>query len=156
MPLTIKSPAFQSGDNIPKKFSCEGEDISPQLEWSNYPSETKSFALICEDPDAPGGTFTHWIIYDIPTSRNSFPENVPNELDVFDGVKQGKNNFGKIGYGGPCPPAGSAHRYFFRVYALDNKLNIKEGLSKDDLMNKIKSHILEEGELIGLYKKSGN
>lgn len=152
MNLTIKSTAFKEGGHIPDKYTCDGMDISPPLSWSDIPEGTQSLALISDDPDAPMGTWVHWVIYDIPAEIESLPESVPAEETLQDNTKQGKNDFGRIGYGGPCPPGGT-HRYFFKLYALDTKLNLKPGLTKAKLLKAMDGHILGEGKLMGKYKR---
>jgi len=121
MTLEVKSPDFASGGTIPKRFTCEGADLSPALEWSAPPSGTQSFALIADDPDAPAGTWVHWVVFDLPPGLRSLPQAVPKNEQLADGSRQGQNDFGKTGYGGPCPPPGKAHRYFFKLYALDTR-----------------------------------
>jgi len=153
MAIELKSPAFQDGETIPRKYTCQGEDISPQLIWLNVPPQTESFALICDDPDAPAGVWVHWVIYDIPAESRGFPEGVKNIEILPDGAKQGINDSGDIGYGGPCPPPGKVHRYIFKLYCLDEMLNLNPGLTKQELLNKISGHIIEEAELTGLYKR---
>lgn len=151
--MVIKSPDFKNGEAIPKMFTCEGEDISPKLEWENAPSGTKSFALICDDPDAPMGTWVHWVIYNIPGDFKSLERNLPKKLKLENGILQGKNSWPKTGYNGPCPPPGKPHRYFFKLYALDTILNLKENATKEDLLSAMKGHILEEAETMGTYKR---
>ncbi len=150
--MQIGSPAFADGAAIPKKYTCEGEDVSPPLNWGSAPEGTKSFALISEDPDAPSGIWVHWVIYNIPGEVNKLSENIPKSEVVLNGVKQGLNDFEQIGYGGPCPPPGKAHRYFFKIYALDSYVNLKSGARKEELIKAIQSHILAEGQLIGTYR----
>lgn len=144
--LTIGSVAFSQGGHIPKKYSCEGEDINPPLEVSGFPKETKTLAIIVEDPDAPRGIFDHWVAWNIepnePIAENS---NVGTS---------GRNSFGKTGYGGPCPPSGS-HRYYFKVYALDTLLNLPAESEKKQLQEAMEGHILASGELMAHYKKGG-
>ncbi len=151
--FVIKSTAFKDGETIPKKFTCDGQDYSPELTWENAPTGTKSFALICEDPDAPGGTFIHWVIYDIPANMTKLPENVKKVGVVDDKIKQGVNDFGRIGYGGPCPPRGhKPHRYIFKLYALDvETLGLNSGATAEQVEAKAKGHILAEAKIIGLY-----
>ncbi len=148
--MKLISPAFEDGGVIPSKYTCDGVDVSPPLAWRDIPANTKSFALICDDPDAPMGTWVHWVIYDIPVTKTELPEGLPCEKILADGSKQGLNDFGKYGYGGPCPPRG-IHRYFFKLYALDAVLNLMPGLSKQELLNAIQGHILEETRLMGRY-----
>ena len=140
--LNVSSPAFDAGEYIPAKFACDGENINPKLELADLPPETVSLALIVEDPDAPNGTWTHWLVWDIP------PTNVIEENSI-PGVR-GLNDFGTLDYGGPCPPIGT-HRYFFRVYALDTKLNLSEGSTRDDMMKALEYHVIGSGELMGNY-----
>ena len=153
MTLQLKSPDFSAGGNIPKQFTCEGTDISPALEWNVPPGATQSFALIADDPDAPVGTWVHWVLYDLPATLRSLPQNFPKSEPSADGSRQGRNDFGKIGYGGPCPPPGKAHRYFFKLYALDTKLNLKPGASKKDVERAMQGHILAHGEYMGRYSR---
>jgi len=153
MALELKSTSFKNGDFIPAEYTCKGKDISPPLAWNDVPQTTKSFAIISDDPDAPIGTWVHWVIYDIPSDVRHLPENISKVNILSDGSKQGVNDFGKIGYGGPCPPPGSAHRYFFKLYALNTKLELKPGLTKKALESAIKGHIAGEAELIGKFKR---
>jgi len=146
----LTSPSFQANADIPARFTCSGDDLSPALAWSDPPAGTQSLALIADDPDAPGGTFTHWVLYDLPPSARRLPEGVPRASDP-DGGRQGRNDFDAIGYGGPCPPPGSPHRYLFRLYALDKKLNLRAGASKGDVERALKGHALAQAELIGRF-----
>ncbi len=149
----ILSPTFKYGDFIPVKYTCDGEDISPPLEWKNIPKGTRSFVLIVEDPDAPIGTFIHWIVYDIPGNSTGLIENFPKKPAVK-GIKQGINDFGRVGYGGPCPPPGKPHRYFFKLFALDIKsLNLPPKARYRDVVNSINGHIIGTTELMGLYRR---
>ena len=152
MALEIKSAAFAAGKAIPRKYACDGDDISPPLNWGGAPTETRSIALIVDDPDAPIGTWVHWVLYNLPTQVNSIPEGVPIGPSLSVGGLQGKNGSGQLGYQGPCPPSGT-HRYFFRVYALDKPLKLSPGASKEQLLKAMKGHILEQAELMGLYSK---
>ncbi len=145
MTLEVTSPAFEPESRIPKKYTCDGEDVSPPLMWSGVPAEAKSLALIVDDPDAPMGTWVHWVLYDLPPDLDSLPEGARGM------GKEGVNDFRKTGYGGPCPPRGSEHRYFFKVYALDTVTNLKSGATKRDLENAMRGHILAQGQLIGIY-----
>ncbi len=151
MALQISSPDFSAGEAIPKKFTCDGPDVSPQLKWNEPPAETQSFALIMDDPDAPVGTWVHWVLYDLPADTGELPEGVARQEQLASGARQGRNDFGKIGYGGPCPPPGKPHRYFFKLYALDAKLGLKSGATKADVERAMKSHILAQAELIAKY-----
>jgi Raf kinase inhibitor-like YbhB/YbcL family protein len=136
---------------IPKKFTCDAADVSPALTWANAPSGTESFALIADDPDAPVGTWTHWIAWDIPASSTGLPEGVPKQEALPDGTRQGRNDFKRIGYGGPCPPPGKPHRYFFRLYALDAKLTLNPGATRHELERAMDGHVLARAEVIGKY-----
>ncbi len=152
MGLTIESKAFKDGEYIPERYTCDGADISPHIIWSGAPSGTKSFVVIVDDPDAPMGTFNHWVIYDIPASVNELAENIPRVSTLPDGAKQGVNSFRRIGYGGPCPPPGPAHRYYFYLYALDiPATGLGPGATKRDVERKIQGHILEKAETMGRY-----
>jgi Raf kinase inhibitor-like YbhB/YbcL family protein len=123
------------------------------LAWTDPPAGTKSFSLIVDDPDAPAGTWIHWVLYDLPASATGLPENVPKENELSSGARQGRNDFRRTGYGGPCPPKGPAHRYFFKLYALDAKTNLKPGATKTDLEKAMKGHVLAEAHLIGRYQR---
>ena len=153
MSLELKSPDFPTGGNIPKQFTCDGADISPALEWNAPPAATQSFALIADDPDAPVGTWVHWVAFDLPAKLRALPQNFPKHEQLADGSRQGRNDFGKIGYGGPCPPPGKPHRYFFKLYALDAKLNLKPGATKKDVERAMQGHILAQGEYLGKYSR---
>src|SRR5216683_6772325 len=124
MSLQLTTSAFPSQGTIPKKFTCDGSDVSPPLAWSGAPPGTRSFALIVDDPDAPVGTWVHWVLYDLPANTKELAEGVPKQEQLSNGARQGRNDFRKIGYGGPCPPPGKPHRYFFKLYALDKKLDL--------------------------------
>ncbi|HEY3037142.1 MAG TPA: YbhB/YbcL family Raf kinase inhibitor-like protein [Pyrinomonadaceae bacterium] len=152
MNIKLSSTAFQDGEMIPTKYTCNGANVSPPLEWSGVPQTAKSLALICDDPDAPGKTWVHWVVFDLPASRTSLPENVPPQETIADGGKQGTTDFKKIGYGGPCPPSGT-HRYFFKIHALDTDLNLNSRTTKDQLLQAMKGHVLAQGELMGRYKR---
>jgi len=150
--MEIKSTVFKHGEMIPAKYTCDGVNVSPALSWMNFPKDTKSFALICDDPDAPMGTWVHWVIYDIPVSITQLPENVAPQRELAQGGKQGTNDFRKIGYGGPCPPGGE-HRYYFKLYALDRMTDLKSGATKEQLLKAMKGHILAEAQLMGKYRR---
>jgi len=152
MSITIKSSAFKEGELIPKKYTCDGENVSPPLEWSGFPEGTKSFTIICDDPDAPMGIWVHWVMYNIPPSINNLKENISFEKVLEDGTIQGKNDFGKIGYGGPCPPNG-IHRYYFKIYALNELLTLAPGSAKGELLHSMEEHILSDGSLMGKYSR---
>jgi Raf kinase inhibitor-like YbhB/YbcL family protein len=151
--LLLSSTAFKGGDKIPVKYTCDGQDISPPLVWGEPPQLTEAFALIVGDTDAPGGVFTHWVLFNLPANVNQVGEDIPAQERLQNGALQGKNDFGRIGYAGPCPPGGPAHRYSFTVYALDKPLDLKPGASREQLLGAMKGHILAQGELIGTYQR---
>jgi Raf kinase inhibitor-like YbhB/YbcL family protein len=154
----IKSPAFADGDTMPVKYTCDGDDISPKLEWSGVPDGAKSLALICDDPDAPMGTWVHWVMFNLPPDMTQIDEKyTPSRglSDNDDGIIDGINDFRCPGYNGPCPPKGPAHRYYFKLYALDIILNLKTGASKTDVEKAMSGHTLEQVELIGKYQRLG-
>ncbi len=153
MAFELKSSAFSAGEEIPKKFTCEGPDVSPALSWGEAPPGTQSFGLIMDDPDAPVGTWVHWVIYNLPPDARELSENLAKDKELPNGARQGTNDFKKFGYGGPCPPPGPAHRYFFKLYALDTKLDLKAGASKADLEKAMQGHILGQAELMGRYQR---
>ena len=150
MPFELTSTAFGSEETIPRRYSCDGEDISPALQWSNPPQDTQSFALICDDPDAPGSTWIHWVIYNLPAETRALAEAIPSGAELADGSRHGRNSWGELGYGGPCPPSGT-HRYFFKLYALDTVLNLASGASKAQLLQAMEGRILAQTELMGKY-----
>lgn len=145
--IKISSPEFEHNKEIPDKFGCKGKDINPELNIEGIPEETKSLVLIMDDPDAPVGTFTHWIAWNISPGVTTIEENSKPEQAI-----EGLNDFGKTGYGGPCPPSGT-HRYFFKIYALDKKIDLEEGAKRQELEKQMQEHIITKGELIGLYSK---
>jgi Raf kinase inhibitor-like YbhB/YbcL family protein len=149
--MDIQSNAFKEGDTIPKKHTCDAEDVSPQLSWSAVPDSTESLAMICDDPDAPVGTWVHWVLFNLPPETNELPEGVPDGEQVLGGAAHGRNDFGALGYGGPCPPPGPAHRYFFKLYALDTDLALQPGATKADVIQAMEGHIVAEGQLMGQY-----
>lgn len=151
MAFELTSSGFKSGESIPDRYTCEGADISPPLSWHNAPEGTESFALIFEDPDAPGGTFTHWLLYGIPSKRDSLSESVADDPTLSWGGAQGRNDFGNVGYGGPCPPMGSTHRYYFRLYALDEELDLPPGASRHQLLTVVEEHAIGRAGLMGRY-----
>jgi Raf kinase inhibitor-like YbhB/YbcL family protein len=153
MRLEITSPAFREGDLIPKQYTGDGKDLSPPLRWTDPPAGTKSFALICDDPDAPRGTWVHWVLFDLPANTRHLDEGVPHDDILLTGGTQGTNDFKKIGYGGPAPPRGKAHRYFFKLYALDTDLKLAAGASRDEVLAAMQGHLLAEAQLIGLYQR---
>jgi Raf kinase inhibitor-like YbhB/YbcL family protein len=144
MSIQITSATFEEGTTIPVKYTCDGEDISPPLAWSGVPEGTQSLVLISDDPDAPVGTWVHWVLFDLPADTNSLPEGVQGM------GTDGNNSWRRPGYGGPCPPSGT-HRYFFKLYALDSRLDLKEGASKEDVEEAMQGHILAQAQLMGKY-----
>jgi Raf kinase inhibitor-like YbhB/YbcL family protein len=153
MIIKITSSSFAEGQPIPSKYTCDGENISPPLSWDKAPDSVESFALVCDDPDAPAGTWVHWVLYDLPATIRDLPEATETKEEVLNGGRQGRNDFKQIGYGGPCPPKGRPHRYYFKLYALDRELNLKSGATKGEVENAMKGHILAEGALMGTYKR---
>lgn len=153
MAFRIESPSFRAQETIPQKYTCDGEDLSPPLKWQEAPAGTKSFALISDDPDAPIGTWVHWVLYDLPAETSVLEEGMSKEEVLTSGAKQGMTDFRRIGYGGPCPPRGKPHRYFFKVYALDAVLNLPPKASKAELLMAMNDHILAHAELMGLYQR---
>ena len=153
MAFELKSPAFTPGGDIPVKHTCDGPDHSPILRWADLPAGTVEFALIADDPDAPVGTWVHWVLYGVPSAARELPEGVAAR-DTVPGVgTQGMNDFGKVGYGGPCPPRGPAHRYFFKLYALNAELKLQPRKTKADLLKAMEGHVLGQAELMGRYKR---
>ncbi|HXG23454.1 MAG TPA: YbhB/YbcL family Raf kinase inhibitor-like protein [Chthonomonadales bacterium] len=153
MAIQLTSSAFTEGATIPTNYTCDGADVSPPLSWTGVPVEAKSLALICDDPDAPAGTWVHWVVYGIPATVTNLPEGVPQSETLPDGTKQGINDFRRIGYGGPCPPPGNPHRYYFKLYALDFVPTLAPRATKSDLVGAMKGHILAEGQLMGRYQR---
>lgn len=151
MALRLESSAFKDGDTIPQRYTCVGEDLSPPLHWGEPPATTKSFVIIAEDPDAPVGTWVHWVIYDIPFDLRGLTEGVPIKDHLPNGTMQGLNDFKRTGYGGPCPPPGKPHRYYFRLYALDATLNLKPRATRRQVSEACKGHVLAEGSLMGRF-----
>jgi Raf kinase inhibitor-like YbhB/YbcL family protein len=152
MEIEVTSTAFEDGGTIPARYTCDGLDASPPLSWTPVPDGTESLALISDDPDAPSGTFVHWVIYNLPPDTRRLPEDVPNRETLPSGAVQGINGAGNVGYMGPCPPSGT-HRYFFKVYALDARLNLGGGTTKEALVNAIEGCVLAEGRLVGTYQR---
>lgn len=150
--MELKSQAFAAGEMIPAKYTCDGQDISPPLSWSDPPAGTIEFALISDDPDAPVGTWVHWVMWNIPASASALDENLPKTASLLNGTKQGTTDFRRIGYGGPCPPSGT-HRYYFKLYALDTALNLPASTLKKDLEKAMQDHILGQAELMGTYRR---
>jgi Raf kinase inhibitor-like YbhB/YbcL family protein len=151
--MTITSSAFQPEQPIPIKYTCEGPDVSPPLQWRDLPAGVKSLSLICDDPDAPVGTWVHWVLYDLPVTTVELAESLPTLPTLPNGAKQGRNDFKRVGYGGPCPPAGKPHRYYFKLYALDTEVGLKPGAIKRDLLRTMEGHILAEAQLMGTYQR---
>jgi Raf kinase inhibitor-like YbhB/YbcL family protein len=149
--LELKTTAFPAGGTIPTQFTCSGKDISPGLSWNQPPPRTQSFVLIVDDPDAPAGTWVHWVVYNLPAAVRRLPERVPHGDAVTGGGKQGVNDFPQNGYGGPCPPPGKPHRYFFRLYALDTILALRAPVHRQDVDSAMNGHVLAQGELIGAF-----
>ena len=152
MEIKITSPAFEEGGLIPKKYTCDGSNVSPPLRWDSVPDGTESIAIICEDPDAPSGTWMHWILFNLPAECRELAENIPDDETLHDSTRQGINDFGSIGYSGPCPPWG-IHRYFFKIFALDCTLDIVHLVDKDILNLAMGDHILATGQLMGRYQR---
>ncbi len=152
MDIKITSTAFEEGGMIPRKYTCDGVDVSPPLTWTGIPEGAKTIALISDDPDAPMGTWVHWVLFNLPPTEKGLPEAVPPNKELKNGAKQGRNDFRRIGYGGPCPPGGT-HRYFFKVYALDTVLNLPAGATKAELLKAIEGHVLAQGQIMGKYRR---
>jgi Raf kinase inhibitor-like YbhB/YbcL family protein len=151
MAFQLTTAAFPAGGTIPKQYTCDGPDVSPELSWTDAPAGTKSLALIVDDPDAPGRVWVHWVLFNLPAGTHKLAEGVGKDPELADGSRQGRNDFGKIGYNGPCPPRGPAHRYYFKLYALDSKLDLKAGSTKADLERATKDHVLAHAELVGKF-----
>ena len=152
MEINITSAAFEGGGAMAPRYTCDGLNISPPLSWDSVPNGTRSLALIVDDPDAPGGSFVHWTIYDLPPDTRRLPEDVPKRRTLSSGAKQGINGAGGIGYTGPCPPSGT-HRYFFKIYALDTTLDLGGGATAKWLSDAMEGHVLAEGQLMGTYRR---
>jgi Raf kinase inhibitor-like YbhB/YbcL family protein len=152
MTMEITSTAFANEEMIPRRYTCDGEDISPPLSWRGVPPGAESLALIADDPDAPRKTWVHWVAYNLPAANGGLPENVPPEKTIVGGGRQGTSDFGRVGYGGPCPPSG-IHRYFFRLYALDAELGLAPGATKEELLQAMAGHVLGEAQVMGRYRR---
>ena len=152
MAISVSSSAFQEGGMIPAKYTCDGNDVSPPLKWAGVPEGAKSIALITDDPDAPVGTWVHWVLWNMPPATRELAEGVPAKAQLPDGSRQGISDFGRPGYGGPSPPSGT-HRYYFKVYALDAMLDLPNSTRKADLLKAMKGHVLAEGQLMGKYSR---
>jgi hypothetical protein len=153
MSFALKSTAFANGGEIPGRYTCDGADLSPALSWDDVPAGAQSLALIADDPDAPVGTWTHWIVWNIPAKATVLPEGVPKVEALDNGARQGRNDFKRIGYGGPCPPPGKPHRYFFKLYALDARLDLKAGAARSELELAMKPHVLSQAVWMGTYRR---
>ncbi len=153
MAFKLTSSAFPAGAEISEQYTCKGADISPALEWNGAPSKTASFALIMDDPDAPAGTWVHWVIWNVPATAHSLPEGAPKQEQLDDGARQGRNSFHKTGYNGPCPPPGATHRYFFRLYALDAKIDLAANANRSALDAAMKGHVLAQAEYMGTFHR---
>lgn len=153
--MRLESSAFETGGRIPAKYTCDGENVSPPFNWQGVPEAAQSLPMICDDPDALAGVFSHWVLYNLPTSRNFLEEGLPSKAQLDRGGTQGRNDFGEIGYGGPCPPRGETHRYFFRFYALDEELDLPSGATRQQVLDQIEEHTLGSTEYIGAYARSG-
>jgi len=151
MDFALSTAAFRSNGVIPKKFTCDGPDISPQLNWTEPPAGTQALAMIVDDPDAPAGLWVHWVLYDLPADTRGLPEGVSKTAQLAIGAREGQNDFGKIGYNGPCPPRGGPHRYCFKLFALDRKTNLKPGATKAELERAMKGHIVAQAEMVGRF-----
>lgn len=149
--MILTTQTFSAGGPIPQQCTCDGNDRSPSFAWSEIPVHTRSFALVCDDPDAPRGTWVHWLLFNLPADAIELSEGVPARPELPSGARQGVNDGGKIGYGGPCPPRGAPHRYFFRLYALDCMLNLSPGSTRADLDQAMAPHVLAEATVMGTY-----
>ena len=152
MEIKLTSAAFKESQTIPRAYTCDGANVSPPLEWSGVPKTAKTIAIICDDPDAPAGTWVHWVLFNLPADKIGLVENTPTTENLSGGGMQGTNDFKKIGYGGPCPPSGT-HRYFFKLYAFDGELPLKAGATKADLLKAMEGHIIGQGQLMGTYSR---
>ena len=150
--ISITSSAFTEGSMIPKRYTCDAEDVSPDLTWTGVPEGTKSLALICDDPDTPMGTWVHWVLFNLPPNISNLHAEIPSEKTLKNNARHGKNDFGKFGYGGPCPPGGT-HRYFFKLYALDTALELPSGATKEEVLKAMEGHVLGQTELMGVYSR---
>jgi Raf kinase inhibitor-like YbhB/YbcL family protein len=151
--MVLSSSAFKDGEAIPVRHTCDGEDVSPPLAWTGEPVETRSFALICDDPDAPRGTWVHWLIWNLQADAVELGEGIPPSPQLPSGARQGLNDGGGLGYAGPCPPPGKPHRYFFRLHALDTALNLDPRVSRADLEKAMAGHVLTQSTIMGTYER---
>ncbi len=150
--MELESDAFSPGGPISRHYTCDGDNISPSLRWHGLPKHTHSLVLIVDDPDAPGKTFVHWVLYDLPPDTHKLPERVATQPKLYNGAIQGTNDFGRLGYRGPCPPSGT-HRYFFKLYALGQTLGLAPGATKAQVIQAMEGHVLDSAELVGLYTR---
>jgi Raf kinase inhibitor-like YbhB/YbcL family protein len=151
--ISISIDAFSAGDSIPDEYTCKGKNVSPAISWSGVTASTKSLALIMDDPDAPGGTFVHWVLFNIPAEMKNLSKGIPETKILPDGSRQGKTDFDRMGYDGPCPPPGKPHRYYFRIYALDKIIDLQPGATRAELEKEMKGHILAKGESMGIFSR---
>jgi Raf kinase inhibitor-like YbhB/YbcL family protein len=151
--MKLSSPVFRNDGDIPSKYTCDGDDVSPPIAWSDVPADARSLALICDDPDAPKKDFSHWVIFNIPPKTGALPEHMAAKQELPDGSRQGKNDFGKVGYGGPCPPSGR-HHYRFTLYAVDRELSVPASSSRMDVEAALKGHVLDTVRLTGAYTRA--
>lgn len=154
MTFHLTSTAFRDGDTIPRVYTADGQDISPPLKWTDPPPDTRSFVLICDDPDAPHRTFTHWLIFNLPAESRELSEGALSDAEWPNGTRQGINDFGNTGYGGPSPPAGKPHRYYFKLYALDQPLDLTPGATKEQILAALEGHQLRASQLMGTYGRT--
>jgi len=152
MAFPLTSAAFENGGWIPKKYTCDGADGSPALTWGEPPAGTQSFALIVDDPDAPAGTWVHWVLYNLPGHARALPEGLPTDRELPDGTRQGRKRFGKTGYNGPCPPRGAIHRYFFKLYALNIEMSLPSGAAKSEMEETMTNHVVAQAEIVGRFQ----
>ena len=153
-PVRLKAEAFKPESDIPAQFTCDGSNVSPALAWTAPPAGTESIALVMEDPDAPARTWIHWVVYDLAATERGLPEDVAPTATLPSGAKQGRNDFGRLGYGGPCPPPGPAHRYWFRLFALDTKLDLKPGAARAQLERAMRGHVLAQADMMARYGRA--
>ncbi len=153
MAIRLYSDAFGDGEEIPRRFTCDGEDLSPPLRWEGVPSDAASLALVVDDPDAPGRTWVHWVIFGLEPATSGLPEAVPVDPVVLGGARQGRNDFRRLGYGGPCPPPNGPHRYVFTLYALRERTELEAGATKAELLAAMEGKVLAQGRLMGTYRR---
>ena len=151
MSFTISSPGFSDGGTMDRKFTCDGADVSPKLVWTDPPAGTQTLALLTDDPDAPVGNWNHWAAWNLPSALRGLSENLPKDPRLSDGTQQGRNDFRKTGYNGPCPPPGKPHRYYFKLFALDTKIDLQSDSGKKELEARMKGHVLGQAEWMGRY-----